>query len=500
MNLAKIALIDPSQYTTNYGVRCVSSYLWEKGFEAKLIYLNPDLGHDKSGHYSQAVREDLAEIIKDCDVIGFTIFTNFYFNAVELTEFVRQCFPDKLIVWGGIHPSVSPETSIAHADIVCLGEGEETALEIMNMVSKNEFRTDILGTWVKTKDGVIKNETRTLEENLDRYPPQDYEPSHQYIIKGGRVVQVDEELLKEMLHLSPHSKKYFNLPTSDNYQYLTLSSRGCPYLCAFCANNAYRKLYTGKGRWLRSRSIKHVIDEIQGFEKKHDYVNFISFFDDEFLARPEQFITDFFDEYDKRVGLPFKCNVSVFNVSMVKMKRLHQSGLKNLEIGLQSGSERVHKEVYLRPFHPDKFLETAKILASFPDVTKYYDVILDDPYENDEDLSKTIVFLSKMPKPFKLSTFSLTFYPGTALYNRAVADGLVDSADLRSVIEKKDNKLYLENTYPKMLVLAASKTSPKLSFLYSIAAQPALIKAFSGPLPDKFFKKVIELAIKVRRT
>ena len=492
--MAKMALIDPSFYTTNYGVRCVSAYLWANGVEAKLIFLKPETDESGRNYYPESVLEDLAKLVEDCDVIGFTVFTNFYFRAAELSGFLKNKHPDKPIVWGGIHATVSPESSIKHADIVCLGEGEETALEIMRMVSEKKFRTDVLGTWVKTKEGIMKNDMRRLEENLDAYPYQDYEPSHMHVIKNGRIVKVDESLLKEMLHLGSQAKEYFDLDSDENYQYLTLSTRGCLYQCAYCCNNAYQSRYAGKGRWLRSRSIKHVIGELVEFRKKHGYVNFISFFDDDFLARPNEFILEFFDEYDQQVGLPFKCNFGAFNVNRIKIKRLYDSGLKNCEMGLQSGSERVHKEVYFRPFLAKQFMEAAKLLAEFPIIT-YYDVILDNPYETEEDLSKTIVFVAGMPKPMQLSCFSLTFFPGTALYNRAVSDGLVDAENLEPISSKKNNALYLNNAYSKMLVLAAGKTPPYLQPLYKIAAQPAFLKAFSKPLPDRIFAKILAKAL-----
>jgi len=495
--MLKMLLVDPSPYTTNYGLRSLSAYLWEHGVEAKMVFLNPDRGSDpQTGRYTDAVLEDLAALAEDCDVIGFSVFTNFYFRAAELTEFMKKRFPEKPVVWGGIHATVSPASSIKYADVVCLGEGEETALQLLQEVSQKNLEPRIPGTWVKTKDGVMKNEPRQLEENLDSYPYQDYEPSHMYAIKDGRIVQATESMLAEMLKLPPAARVYFKLDAQENWQYLTLTSRGCPYLCAYCCNNAYRKIYAGKGRWLRTRSVEHVIGELEDFKRKHGYVNFISFFDDDFLARPNEFISQFFDAYDERVHLAFKCNVGAFNVNREKFKRMCDSGLANVEIGLQSGSERVHKQVYFRPFLPAKFLEVARIMAEFPRVTKYYDVILDNPYETEEDLAKTIEFLAQIPKPFHLSCFSLTFFPGTALYDRAVADGLIDPENLKPISDKKNNALYLNDAYGKILVLAAGKADPKLAPLFAAAGNPFFLKAFSTPLFQPVFKKILGIALK----
>lgn len=339
---------------------------------------------------------------------------------------------------------------------------------------------------------------RALEEDLDKYPFQDYSPERTFVIRDGRIVRMDDAMLKEMLCLGLGAEKYFGLKGTENYQYLTLTSRGCPNQCAYCCNNCYRKLYEGKGRWLRTRSIVHVIRELSSFVEGHDYVNFISFFDDDFCARPTAYIREFFDAYDAKVGLPFKCNVGLYGLNEEKLKRLHDSGLASVEIGIQSGSPRTHKEVYKRPFDSKKCMQGIRMLAKYPELIKYYDVILDNPYETEEDVSKTIKFIAGMPKPFHLSYFSLTFFPGTELYERAVADGLVQAHGFKGISDKKNNKLYLENAYQKSLVIASGKTNPAFKSVYDLAAHPALLKAFSRPLPDAFFKRVLGTLINMR--
>ena len=47
----------------------------------------------------------------------------------------------------------------------------------------------------------------------------------------------------------------------------------------------------------------------------------------------------------------------------------------------------------------------------------FYDVILDNPFETDEDIVQTLQVIQKIPKPYQLQLFSLTFYKGTAIYD-----------------------------------------------------------------------------------
>ena len=64
-----------------------------------------------------------------------------------------------------------------------------------------------------------------------------------------------------------------------------------------------------------------------------------------------------------------------------------------------------------------------------------YDIILDSPWENDEDLTETLMFLSKLPTPFYITLFSLVFYPETLIYRKAKEEGLIKD-DLNDVYRK----------------------------------------------------------------
>lgn len=78
-----------------------------------------------------------------------------------------------------------------------------------------------------------------------------------------------------------------------------------------------------------------------------------------------------------------------------------------------------------------------------------YDIILDNPWETDDDLIETLMFLSKLPTPYRLSLFSLNFYPGTELYRKAKMDCIITD-DLKDVYRKhfhRCNKTYLNNLF-----------------------------------------------------
>ena len=76
-----------------------------------------------------------------------------------------------------------------------------------------------------------------------------------------------------------------------------------------------------------------------------------------------------------------------------------------------------------------------RMVNDFSHVKAFYDIILDNPWETDEDIIETLIFLSKLPTPFEVSGFSLVFFPGTALYRKAKEEGIVKD-DLNDVYRK----------------------------------------------------------------
>ena len=112
-----------------------------------------------------------------------------------------------------------------------------------------------------------------------------------------------------------------------------------------------------------------------------------------------------------------------------------------MTMGIQSGSEKT-KRLYKRKISNDRIINSTKIINEFRERIKFpmYDVIVDNPYESRKDKYETIKLISKIPRPYYLQLFSLTFFPESALYERALQDGIItdDYEQIsRSLIMKK---------------------------------------------------------------
>jgi len=454
----KVLFIDPTDSIINFGMRVIASYLTANGHDVKIIFL-PPCRIDINYNYPISVYNELNDFISDADIIGFSFVSNYFGQARFLTNYIKKNY-DKPVIWGGIHAMAMPDESIQYADILCMGEGEEAMLDLVNRISEGSAYYDIPNLWFKKNGSVIKNEVRNLEHNLDKYPAAYWELGNQFILENNRIVTIDKARLKDLLICEGD---YFGLPSHYVRSFTIMTSRGCPYSCTYCCNNLFRDMYKGKGKLLRSRSNEVVMDELVQVIEKYPFIDLIFFYDDDFTTSRKKDLKEFLTLYKEKINLPFKINITPESVTEENMALLADAGLVSIEMGLQTASLRMNKEIYKRHFNPQHYLRAAGIINKYRQIKLYHDMIFDNPFETADDFVATINFLRKLPKPFKLSAFSLTFFPGTYLYRYAKEQKFITS-DVDDVFQKKNNQLY-ENKEPYLkFLLFLLRVSVKITF------------------------------------
>lgn len=378
--------------------RLLAGYVKQKGHAATCLYCpQKPTPSDLS-----ALSGFLAE--KTVDLVGLSLVTDDYPAAVTVTKAIRDVFRGPML-WGGAHANVKPEECLEHADIVCLGEGEEALLELMDSLGRDpDPDIRIRNLWFNSPDGILKNDLRPLEEDLDRYPYPDSDLRHQFVLRDGGVLPM--------------------LGEPPPVEYSIITSRGCPYNCHYCYNSYRRSQYAGKGRYLRKRSIDNVIGELKGAKNRNPGLRKINFWDDSFVARPIEEFERFRDLYREHVGLPFFALIEPMVFHADKMKILKDCGLCALQVGIQTGSETVNRSIYNRNITNERVLDVARQIREL-DVAVVYDVIFNNPYESEEDVAQTVRLLSQFPRPCSIQGFNLIFYPGTRMTENAIRDGYI---------------------------------------------------------------------------
>ena len=353
------------------------------------------------------------------------------------------------MIWGGFHPSVRPDECINHADFVAIGDSEDLIIQLVERIEagKADELHDIKSLVWRKGDKVVRNMPGSLEQELDNYPAPDFGMDHHWVLFEGELMPVSKDLMRRYLHNGTISRMFGKIG------YQTMTGRGCPHACTYCGNSFYRDLYK-RQRYVRYRSVEHVIQELEEVKRMYPFINFFWFSDDSFFGRPLPDLLKFCHEYKTRIGDPFYLLGSPGTITEEKYAALVDAGLLCIQMGIEHGSKRIQKLFKRSTMGNDKILKSAEIIAKYADRTAppQYDLVYDLAYETIEDKLDTLRLISQLPKPYRLQVFSVIYYPGTSLHTLAVRDGLV--------VDEKDeiyDRMYSErhDSYTNTLLFLA---------------------------------------------
>lgn len=425
----KISLVSPYPDITNYGLRTLSSVLRKAGHQTQVICMPDFAGDGESVHvrmseerYTPEVIDQMIEVMRGADLVGITLMTHYFDTAKQITRAVKERLGIP-VIWGGFHPSVRPDECIAHADYVAVGDAEDLILQLADRLANGDNKRlhDIKSLIWRNGDQVVRNQVGSLEQDLDQYPAPDFSTDDHWVLFEGGLMPVTKDLLRRYLHNGTVSRM-FGLTG-----YQTMTGRGCPHACSYCGNSFYRDLYK-RQRYVRYRSVDHVMAELENIKRELPFINFFWFSDDSFFGRPLPDLLRFCEEYKRRIGDPFYLLGSPGTITEEKYEALVDAGLLSIQMGLEHGSPRIQKMFKRSTMGNDKILKSAEVIAKYADRTAppQYDVIYDLAYETVEDKLNTLRVISELPKPYRLQVFSVIYYPGTSLHTLASQDGLVN--------------------------------------------------------------------------
>lgn len=483
-----IVLITPTPPDINaFGTRIISSVLKREGFRTKTIFLPGGIEHLKFDssyvyQYPERTLGLITDLCRDADLIGFSVMSLYFDRAAQVTRHLREQLRVP-IIWGGVHPTYRPEQSLDLADMICIGEGEHAVTELAQRISRGDHTRDIPGCWSKT-DGVIsRNEPGPVVQHLDEQPFADYDLRDQYVFqwRTGDIVPLDDGTMKEQFLKLP----YFH--DKHRIAYRTMTSRGCPHKCSYCASSATMQL--------RRRSVDNVMRELEDILRRFPYIELISFFDDTFFAAPVEYFEEFRDQYKERIGLPFHAQCSPTTLTEKKLALLLDAGLYYTEMGIQTGSDRI-KKMYRRMDSNDKMIEAASLLHKYRSqmLVPDYHVILDNPWETTEDVQDTLRLLLSLPGKFKLQISSLVFFPGTELNDRARREGLIKD-ELKEVCRKPFT--HPNGTFLNYLIfLSGFPAMPR--WLLKLLSREGFVKALHSQKPSPVYHVLVGLTNRAR--
>jgi len=452
MRLVLIAPTPPD--ISAFGVRSLAAFLRREGVRVTTIFLPGGVEQTRRDRtyiyrYPESLMDRVIDLTAGADLIGVSLMTNYFDRAAQITETVKKTgIP---VIWGGIHPTVKPEESLDHADMVCIGEGEEALLELLEHLRAGKNPENIRNIWLRKNGEIHRNALRPLNPDLDAYPFPDYAAEDDYVtdLENNGLVGLSGEMIHRLLPFEP------TLHDGFRPAYKVLTARGCPYRCSFCAVSTLKDMYAG-GTFHRTRSVDHVIHELKSIRKKYPFVGMINIFDDIFFARPRDEILDFASRYQKEIGLPFECQASAGTISRDKLDALVDAGLVFVEMGIQSAAS-ASRALYGRSETTERVLQATGLLHDYRRrmLPPCYHVILDNPWETAGETLETLDLLCRLPRPFRLKKSSLVCYPGTALHVKARSEGIL--GDEKREIYRKHLHTPAD-TYPNLLIRLSERS------------------------------------------
>jgi len=247
-------------------------------------------------------------------------------------------------------------------------------------------------------------------------------------------------------------------------------------------------LYKEKGRYLRKMEGANLVAVAGKCLAQFPRAKYIFFTDEDFFSRTIEDIKIFSEDYAKDVDLSFQVLASPQRITSEKLELLVKSGLVRLDIGVESGSERIKREIFNRPVSNETIIKAAEIINRYPQLIVFYFIIIGNPYDARQDLLDTISLVSRLPAPFYLQAYNLVFIPGTILFEKALADGIIsgisDSGyelDFLAGLDYKKHSWKNENLYLNSLLFLMAGRSTRLRiglvprFLIKILVHPRTI-------------------------
>ena len=343
-------------------------------------------------------REQVAASARDYDLAVLHTSAPSFASDVATIKALKAVNPGLKAGLVGAKVAVDPDGSLKASpaiDFVARNEFDFTIKE----VAEDRPWSEIAGLSYRNTSGVIvHNDERAILENMDRLP-------------------FVTPVYKRDLDIDNYFIGYLRHP------YLSLyTGRGCKSRCTFCLWPQ-----TVGGHRYRTRSVGHVVEEIAWAQKAFPQVKEFFFDDDTFtddLPRAEAIAKEL-----RKLGVTWSCNAKA-NVPRETLKVLREGGLRLLLVGYESGNQKILHNIKkgMRTDVARKFTKDCRELG----ITIHGTFIMGLPGETKETIEETIRFANEI-NPHTIQVSLAAPYPGTVLFDQAVKNGWLDTANAELV-------------------------------------------------------------------
>ena len=273
------------------------------------------------GLYKRGVIDDnkniyrqLLDIIdkKNPEIIGFSGYGNNYINIIVLSKKIKNNFPEKKIVLGGIQPTLTDKKTLEEfkqIDYIIRGESEKAIPKFVEYLNGKEKIENVPNLSYRKNSEIKRNHIHV--PSINEVPPIKYRKK-------------DFE---------------YNCINQDDYSFLLESGRGCPYNCSYCSSTTYWNKYRYKG-------LESIIEEIKKLKEKFN-VNHIEFTSDQFAVDKKRIKK--FCELIQPIDITWFTQIRVDSLDKELINKMDNSGCKQTFFGVESANnetlEKMNKDI-----------------------------------------------------------------------------------------------------------------------------------------------------------
>lgn len=326
-------------------------------------------------------------------VFGLRTFTENYPEARRAATIIKRHIPDAVIIVGGYHVSPIPGICLQHNpafDIIVSGEGEITLAELMGVLKRGGELSQVAGITYRANNGrIVSTSPRTP-------------------LSGPALGRL----------------RFQQGSPGDDVTYATvMTSRGCPFRCAYCSIASFWDLSS-----YCARPIDSVMDEIDCLVRGKGLKKI--YFRDAIFNIDARRLDDFCrrviarKQHDPAFQFSWNCNCRVELLDRDQLKRMKDAGVAMILFGLESFDEVPLRAVKGGNFSGDGFsydrylrkIEEVFAACHELEIATLATMMLGLPYESADTFEKNMDHLKRI-HPTVTTFFFTTLYPGVPLFH-----------------------------------------------------------------------------------
>ncbi len=377
-------------------------------------------------------------------IIGFSVYLANYLQCALIAKELKRFDSNLIIVFGGPTPTFQSETIIEdnlNVDICVRGEGEEIFLDLINLLSENDYNLsneilqNINGITYRGHESVVRNpdsnillRNKSVKNYLDKYP---------------------SPILSEVI------------PATEAPRVGIITARGCNQNCIYCNCTMLSK------RNIFTHSIDRVIDELAYLEECRQQKRIVWIWDDTFTLLPNRAKEICERIIDNQIRLKLSCITRADIITEDLLDLLGNAGIVEIGFGLESADPQILRKIgKVHPAEDDPsdnlqkekdYIKKIRRMTAYArnlGIRTFVYVMQGLPGESIEDAQKTMNFVEELNLNYHV-TQHLIIYPGTPLFSYYEIYGYQVQRGLK-------NKVYLKTNHP--FNLHSIKIAPKSLF------------------------------------